>query len=47
MKMWQMALGAWLILWGLANLISLAFPGINVVLGIIALICGILVLIDR
>ncbi len=43
----QLLLSLWLILQGLAALLSLTFKGFDLVLGLLALITGILYLIDR
>ena len=40
-------LAIWLILEGLANLFSVSFSGMGVIMGILALAAGILILIDR
>jgi hypothetical protein len=47
MKLWQIMLGGWLIVTGLIGLIGITFAGINIMMGILALIAGILILIDR
>jgi hypothetical protein len=41
-----MVLGIWLVLWGLSSL-GLSFPGIAVVLAILAIAAGLLLLIGR
>jgi hypothetical protein len=41
-----MLAGVWLLLWGVIHTFSVNFPSSNVVLGIIALIAGVLVVID-
>ena len=43
MKLWPYALGAWLILYGLNNVINLSFKYEGTVMGVLALIAGILV----
>lgn len=40
-------LGAWLILTGLLSLVNLAFAGLTLLLGLLALAAGVLILIDR
>ena len=39
-------LGIWLVIWGLSSL-GLNFPGLNVVLAILAIAAGLLILIGR
>ena len=46
MKIGHLVLGGFLILWGLSMMIP-ALQGLGIVLGVIALIAGILILIDR
>jgi hypothetical protein len=47
-KLWIILLGVWLILYGLAVLIpTLNFQGFAVVMAILAIIAGILLLMDR
>lgn len=40
-------LGVWLILHGLVNIIGLSFHGMHLVLGILALVAGILLLVGQ
>ena len=40
-------LAAFLIIWGLAMAINLTFQGMNVILGCLAVIAGVLLLVDR
>ena len=48
MKFWMILLAGFLILWGLSQMIpAMAFSGFNIILGVIALIDGILILIDK
>jgi len=42
----MLLLAIWLIVWGVAQL-GLSFPGLSVVLGILALVAGILILMGR
>jgi hypothetical protein len=46
-KLGMLLLGAWLILSGLTPLIKLSFEGLGLLLGILAIIAGVLILIDR
>ena len=43
----MMLLGIWLVLHGLVALFSLAFAGIGVILGVLALLAGLLILIGK
>jgi hypothetical protein len=47
MKLWKIGLAGWLILTGLIGLIGINFSGLPIIMGIIALITGILLLMDR
>ncbi len=40
-------LGIWLILTGLITLLNLTFSGLNIIMGLIALVAGILIIIGR
>ena len=44
MKLWPYVLGAWLVLHGLSSVISLNYQYESMVMGILALIAGILVI---
>lgn len=47
MRLWQIALGAWLVLYGLNNLIRLNFRYEHEVMGVLALIAGVMVFIRK
>ena len=47
MKLWPYALGAWLILYGLTSAIQLSFKYQSIVMGVLALVAGVLVFIRR
>ena len=47
MKLWPYALGAWLVLYGLSAVIQLSFKYQSIVMGILALVAGVLVFIRR
>lgn len=47
MKIWQIMLAAWLVITGVLMMLSVTFPGMNVLMGILAIFTGILALIDR
>ena len=47
MKLWMMFLGAWLILTGLSDVLSLSFRYDDEVIGGLAIIAGILVLMRK
>lgn len=47
MKLWPYVLGTWLILTGLDSVVSLSFQYEKIVMGVIALIAGILVIIRK
>ena len=47
MKLWPYFLGAWLILYSLDELIKLNFQYENIVMGVLALITGILVILRK
>jgi len=47
MKMWALALGTWLVLHGLSNIINLNFQYQNMVMGVLALVAGVLVFIRK
>ena len=47
MKLWPYALGAWLVLHGLSTVIQLNFKYEHTVMGVIALVAGILVFIRQ
>jgi hypothetical protein len=40
-------LSIWLILWGLIYVLSLSFAGLNLVMGILAIVAGVLLLLKR
>ncbi len=46
-KFGMLLLGIWLILYGLIALFDLRFNGQNVVMGLLALVAGIIIVIDR
>ncbi len=47
MKLWPYVLGSWLILSGLNSVISLNFKYENMVMGILALVAGLLVILRK
>lgn len=47
MKLWPYVLGAWLVLTGLNSVISLNFQYEKMVLGVLALIAGVLVVLRK
>jgi len=47
MKIWPYVLGAWLILTGLNSVISLSFKYEGIVMGVLALVAGVLVAIRK
>lgn len=47
MKAWPLVLGAWLILTGLDSVIKLSFQYESLVMGVLALVAGVLVLIQK
>lgn len=47
MKIWPYFLGAWLVLNGLHSLINLSFKYETMVMGVLALIAGVLVIIRK
>ena len=47
MKLWTIALGAWLILYGLNHVIGLSFRYEGMVMGVLALVAGVLVIIRK
>jgi len=47
MKLWPYALGAWLVLYGLTSVIQLNFKYQSIVMGILAIVAGVLVFIRR
>ena len=47
MKLWPYFLGAWLVLSGLNSVISLNFKYESMVMGVLALIAGVLVIIRK
>ena len=47
MKLWAIALGTWLILYGLDSVIGLSFRYESMVMGILALVAGVLVLVRK
>jgi hypothetical protein len=46
-KIGVLCLSAWLILFGLAQVIGLTFQGINIVLGILAVVAGVFLALDQ
>lgn len=44
MKLWPYVLGAWLVLYGLNSVINLSFKYEGTVMGVLALVAGILVI---
>ena len=47
MKVWPLVLGAWLVLTGLDSVIKLSFQYEHLVMGVIALVAGVLVFIQK
>ena len=47
MKLWPFILGAWFVLTGLNSLINLSFKYESTVMGVLALIAGILVILRK
>ncbi len=47
MKAWPLVLGAWLVLTGLDSVIKLSFQYESLVMGVLALVAGVLVLIQK
>jgi hypothetical protein len=47
MKLWPYFLGAWLIIYSLDELIELSFQYENIVMGVLALIAGVLVILRK
>ena len=47
MKLWHICLAAWLVLWGLLSISNFQFQFSGFVLGILAIIAGVLVVLDR
>lgn len=47
MKLWPPVLGTWLVLNGLNNVIQLSFQYEHLVMGVIALVAGVLVFIQK
>lgn len=47
MSFGMLLLGIWLILYGLIALLALSFQGIGIMMGVLALIAGILLLVGR
>ena len=47
MKLWPYVLGAWFVLTGLNSLISLNFKYESMVMGVLALVAGVLVIIRK
>ena len=47
MKLWAIALGLWLILTGLSQLVDLSFRYDHIVHGVLALVAGVLVFVRK
>lgn len=47
MKLWPAFLGVWLVLYGLDHVIKLSFQYESLVMGILALVAGVLVIIQK
>ena len=47
MKLWPYFLGGWLVLSGLNSVISLSFKYESIVMGVLALVAGVLVILRR
>lgn len=47
LKLWQIVLAVWLLLWGLLGVSNFRFEAQNLVLGFLAVAAGILILLDR
>lgn len=47
MKLWPYFLGAWLVISGLSEIIKLSFQYKSLVMGILALVAGVLVLLRK
>jgi hypothetical protein len=43
----MLLLGVWLILTGLISLVGLSFSGLTIVMGLLAIVAGILILVGR
>lgn len=46
-RLGMLLLAIWLILTGLISLFSLSFSGLNIIMGLLALVAGVLLLLDR
>lgn len=47
MKLWPYVLGAWLVLYGLSSVIRLNFQYEQMIMGILALVAGVLVIMRK
>ena len=47
MKVWPLVLGTWLVLRGLDSVIKLSFQYESLVMGVLALVAGVLVIIQK
>lgn len=46
-KLWVIALAVWFIVWGLLAVTNLKFEAQNLLMGVLALVAGVLALLDR
>lgn len=47
MKLWPLVLGTWLVLYGLDNVVKLSFQYESLVMGVLALVAGVLVFVQK
>ena len=47
MKLWPVFLGVWMVLYGLDHVIKLSFQYENLVMGVLALVAGIFIIIQK
>ncbi len=46
-KLWVIALSVWLVLYGILTISNLHFDGQNLIMGVLVILSGILLLMDR
>jgi hypothetical protein len=46
-KFWVIALTAWLILWGLLAVTNFRFDASNLIMGLLAIVAGVLLVLDK
>lgn len=46
-KLWAIAIAAWLVLWGLLAVSNVRFEAQGLIMGLLAIVAGVLLILDR